>query len=82
MENLLIWNADIRRGDMEKLELYAKEKEQEKETLKRAAIDVFKDGKFNADVLETVIDKSYQLGHHAGHCRGEMYKIQLVREVN
>lgn len=64
---------------MDKLELYAREKEQEKNLLKHQAEIIFSHGKMDEVVLGMIIDKAYHLGHNAGHCRGEMHKDKLKR---
>ncbi|MFD1350183.1 hypothetical protein [Oceanobacillus caeni] len=64
---------------MDKLELYAREKEQEKEYLKQATILLMKAGHLDKQYLEYAIEKAFKLGHHAGHCRGEMHKDKLKK---
>lgn len=62
---------------MHRLEVYAKEKEQEKEYLKQAITLLLEAKYLNREKLERAIDKAFILGHHAGHCRGESYKNRL-----
>lgn len=66
---------------MDRLELYAKESEQEKEVLKRDAAIALKYGHMSQNVLEYFIEKSFHLGHNAGHCRGESYKYNRERNL-
>ena len=57
---------------MHRLEIYAKEKEQDKESLIKAATELLHEGKVNEKVLQKAINEAFMLGHHAGHCRGEL----------
>lgn len=66
---------------MDKYELYAKEKELEKEAYRIAAVRLYRKGEMNLQTLNHVIDKSFALGHNAGHCRGEGYKNRLQEEI-
>lgn len=59
---------------MNQLEQQAIEKDREKEMWKKATVKVFKENRLSEQQLRLVIEKVYQLGHNAGHCRGEQYK--------
>lgn len=59
---------------MNQLERQAIEKEQEKESLKRAAILFLETWGFDDKAINYFIEKSFIIGHNAGHCRGEQYK--------
>lgn len=48
--------------------------EQEKEQLKHDARMALRYGHMSQNVLNYFIEKSFHLGHNAGHCRGEGYK--------
>lgn len=59
---------------MARLEEYAKEKEQDKEVYKLAAVKLLHRGDMDAQCMKKIIDTVFQLGHNAGHCRGEGYR--------
>lgn len=62
------------------LERYAKEKEYEFKKLIGALMNEFKRNELTEAELHLGIKKAFQLGHHAGHCRGEMHKTKTFRE--
>lgn len=66
---------------MDKLELYAKESEQDKEDYKRAVVSLHRKGELDGITLKFVVDKVFSLGHNAGHCRGEGYKRSIRRDA-
>lgn len=62
---------------MQELERQALEKEQEKEMWKQAIIDLFKSNRLSERQLSLGMEKIFQLGHNAGHCRGEIHKKKM-----
>lgn len=65
---------------MDRLEVYAKEKEQDKEQLKKDTIRLLELRQLDNQTIGFVIEQAFKLGHSAGHCRGEDYKNRLIRE--
>lgn len=59
---------------MDKLEMYAKEKEQDAEGMVRVIVRDFKRNEMTENSLKQSMRKMFELGHNAGHCRGESYK--------
>ena len=66
---------------MSMLERYAVEKEREFEELWRALMNEFKRDEMTEEQLNLGVRKAFQLGHHAGHCRGEVYKRTTLEEL-
>lgn len=65
---------------MNKLELYAREKEFEFEGLLEQVVSSFNDDNMTDNKLKRYMKMAYKLGHHAGHCRGENHLNKLTRE--
>lgn len=66
---------------MQGLERQAIEKEQEKDMWKQSMIDLFRNNRLSERQLSLGIEKIFQLGHSAGHCRGESYLMEMERYV-
>lgn len=65
---------------MSMLERYAEEKEQEFGLLAQALQGEFRRNELTEEQLNLGIKKAFQLGHHAGHCRGEIYRRKTWKE--
>lgn len=62
------------------LERYAKEKEQEFAALTRVLSSHLKDDELTEEILKRGLKLAFQYGHHAGHCRGEIYRTKTLKE--
>lgn len=62
---------------MNLLEEQAQRKIDEAKNLKSIAIASLKDGSLNENNLNYILERTFVLGHNAGHCRGEQHKNNL-----
>lgn len=62
------------------LEEQAKNKEFEFKALQMAVALNLREGTLDVETLNRVMERSFKLGHNAGHCRGENFKYTLLDE--
>lgn len=67
---------------MHDLERYAREKELDKDAIKIAVLKLHRMGMLDEQILSIAIEKSFILGHNAGHCRGEAHTLKIRQEMH
>lgn len=64
---------------MDRLSTYAEEKEKEFREMRERYVERAKRGTITEFDVKMMMNRSYQMGHHVGHIRGEQYKQAVIK---